>query len=167
MNLDYFVGDDGFAKAMCKMPGDGPTWIFGLTVLRDAEGRERLFCGYMKVRNLLEVYERGIAEFDDERQEFVHRQRFDKDVPLFPDGHSLLHKIDGVEYVYFSEAAAVMRVRATVEAFAISNSTKVSVASSPADVRSRRRSIATPLEKLSGLGNAIPLRFGGDYKRSC
>ena len=117
VNLDYFVGDDGFAKATCKMPGDGPTWIWGLTVLRDADGRERMFCGYVKVRNLLEVYERGIAEFDDERREFVQRQRFDKDVPLYPDGHPLLHKIDGVEYVYFTEAAAVMRVRATVEAF--------------------------------------------------
>lgn len=117
VNLEYFVGDDGFAKAMCKMPGDGPTWIGGLTVLRDAAGRERMFCGYVKVRNLLEVYERGIAEFDDERREFVQRQKFDKDVPLFPDGHPLLHTVDGVEYVYFTEAAAVMRVRATVEAF--------------------------------------------------
>lgn len=117
VNLEYFVGDDGFAKAMCKMPGDGPTWIGGLTVLRDAEGRERMFCGYVKVRNLLDVYERGIAEFDDERREFVQRQRFDKDVLLYPDGHPLRHKVDGVEYVYFTEAAAVMRVRATVEAF--------------------------------------------------
>jgi hypothetical protein len=117
VNLEYFVGDDSFAKAMCKMPGDGPTWIGGLTVLRDADGRERMFCGYVKVRNLLEVYERGIAEFDDERREFVQRQKFDKDVPLFPDGHPILHKVDDVEYVYFTEAAAVMRVRATVEAF--------------------------------------------------
>ncbi len=117
VNLEYFVGDDGFAKAMCKMPGDGPTWIGGLTVLRDADGRERMFCGYVKVRNLLDVYERGIAEFDDERHEFVQRDKFDKDVPLYPDGHPILHKIDGVEYVYFTEAAAVMRVHATVEAF--------------------------------------------------
>lgn len=117
VNLDYFVGDDGFAKAMCQMPGDGPTWIWGLTVLHDADGRERMFCGSMKVRNLLDVYERGIAEFDDNKREFVKRQSFDKDVPLFPDGHPLRHKVDGVEYVYFTEASAVMRVRATVEAF--------------------------------------------------
>ena len=117
VNLDYFVGEDGFAKAMCRMPGDGPTWIGGLTVLRDANGKERMLCGYVKVRGLLEVYERGIAEFDDDRREFVHRQRFDKDVPLYPDGHPLLLKVDGVEYVYFTEAAAVMRVRATIEAF--------------------------------------------------
>jgi hypothetical protein len=117
VNLEYFIGEDGFAKATCKMPGDGPTWIGGLTVLKDNKGRERMFCGYVKVRNLLEVYERGIAEFDNELREFVQRQTFDKDVPLFPDGHPLLHKVDGVEYVYFTEAAAVMRVRATVEAF--------------------------------------------------
>ncbi len=117
VNLDYFVGDDGFAKAMCKMPGDGPTWIWGLTALRDADGRERMFCGYMKVRNLLDIYERGIAEFDDEKKEFVRRQSFDKDVPLFPDGHPLTHKVDGIEHVYFTEASAVMRVRATVDAF--------------------------------------------------
>lgn len=117
VNLNYFVGKDGFAKAMCKMPGDGPTWIWGLTVLRDTNNRERMFCGYMKVRNLLEVYERGIAEFDDEKQEFVRHQKFDKDVPLFPDGHSLIHKVDGTEYVYFAEASAMIRVRATTAAF--------------------------------------------------
>ena len=117
VNLNYFVGKDGFAKAMCKMPGDGPTWIWGLTVLRDSDNRERMCCGYMKVRNLLDVYERGIAEFDDDKQEFVRQQRFDKDVPLFPDGHSLIHKVDGVEYVYFAEASAMIRVRATVQAF--------------------------------------------------
>ena len=117
VNLDYFVDGEGFAKATCKMPGDGPTWIWGLTVITDDAGRERLFCGYMKIRGLLEVYERGIAEFDDERNEFVQRQRFDKDVPLHPDGHPLRHKVDGIEYIYFTEASAFMRVRATVEAF--------------------------------------------------
>jgi hypothetical protein len=45
VNLEYFVGDDGFAKAMCKMPGDGPTWIGGLAVLTDSDGREQMFCG--------------------------------------------------------------------------------------------------------------------------
>ena len=117
VNLDYFVGDDGFAKAMCQMPGEGPTWSFGLTVLKDDNGRERMFCGYLKVRGNFDVYERGIAEFDDERRQFVQRQKFAKDVPLYPDGHPLLHKVNGVEYVYFTEAAAAMRVRATVEAF--------------------------------------------------
>lgn len=117
VNLDYFVGDDGFAKAMCQMPGEGPTWSFGLMVLKDDNGRERMFCGYLKVRGNFDVYERGIAEFDDERRQFVQRQKFAKDVPLYPDGHPLLHKVNGVEYVYFTEAAAVMRVRATVEAY--------------------------------------------------
>src|SRR5439155_1425836 len=84
---------------VAERPGDGPTWIGGLVVLPDAEGRERLFCGYAKVRGLLEIYERGIAQFDDERREFIHVQRFDKDVPLFPNGHPFLHTVNGVEYV--------------------------------------------------------------------
>lgn len=117
VNLDYFIGDDGFVKATCKMPGDGPTWIGGLTVLRDDDGRERMLAGFVKVRNLLDIYERGIAEFDDQTQEFKLLQRFNKDVPLFPDGHPVLHKEGDVEFVYFGEASAVMRVRATITAF--------------------------------------------------
>ncbi len=93
VDLDYFTGDDGFAKPVAKMPGDGPTWIFGAIVLRDADGRERLFTGYEKVRGTLEIYERGLAEFDDERREFVSRKRFDKDIPLHLHGHPFLHKV--------------------------------------------------------------------------
>ena len=93
VDLDYFTGDDGFAKPVAKMPGDGPTWIFGAVVLRDADGRERLFTGYEKVRGTLEIYERGLAEFDDERHEFVSRKRFDKDIPLHLHGHPFLHKV--------------------------------------------------------------------------
>ncbi|MBM4000853.1 MAG: hypothetical protein FJ297_15160 [Planctomycetes bacterium] len=117
VDLEYFVNDDGFAKAMCKMPGEGPTWINGLTVLRDADGRERLFCGYVKVRGMLEIHERGIAEFDDAKNAFRQVKSFAKDVPLFPGGHPVRHSVDGVDYVYFGEATATARVRATVESF--------------------------------------------------
>ena len=132
VDLDYFTGDDGFAKPVAKLPGDGPTWIFGAVVLRDADGRERLFTGYEKVRGTLEIYERGLAEFDDERQEFVSRRRFDKDIPLHLHGHPFLHKVApaaaieanaapviksetaAIEYVYFGDPFPIMRVRAAV-----------------------------------------------------
>ena len=125
VDLDYFTSDDGFAKPVAKMPGDGPTWIFGAVVLRDADGRERLFTGYEKVRGTLEIYERGLAEFDDERHEFVSRKRFDKDIPLHLHGHPFLHKVtatavtgtaaSAVEYVYFGDPFPILRVRATVD----------------------------------------------------
>src|SRR5262245_18636846 len=46
VDLDYFAGDDGFARACAKMPGGGPTWISGVAVLPNAMGRGRMFCGY-------------------------------------------------------------------------------------------------------------------------
>ena len=116
VNLEYFTVEDGFAKPMCMMPGDGPTWIFGLVVLKDESGRERLFTGYEKVRGSFDVYERGLAEFDDAKREFVQVRRFDKDVPLYLHGHPFAHQVGGVEYVYFGDPYPVMRVRATADA---------------------------------------------------
>lgn len=115
VNLDYFTGDDGAAKPMAKMPGDGPTWIFGIVVLKDATGRERMLTGYEKIRGGMSVYERGICEFDDERQEFVKSSSYGSDVPLYLHGHPFLHREGDVDYLYFGDPYPVMRVRATVE----------------------------------------------------
>ena len=43
VNLSYFVDDQGFARPTAPMPGEGPTWISGLIVLKDRDGRERMF----------------------------------------------------------------------------------------------------------------------------
>ena len=81
VNLSYFVDDQGFARPTAPMPGEGPTWISGLVVLNDRDGRERMFAVYAKIRKMLEVYERGLAEFNPQTQ------RFEK-VAQFPDaGH--------------------------------------------------------------------------------
>ncbi|MBS0204061.1 MAG: hypothetical protein JSS49_14240 [Planctomycetes bacterium] len=116
VNLNYFTADDGFARPMAKMPGEGPTWIFGIVVLKDPDGRERMFTGYEKVRPPLEIYERGICEFDDARQEFVKIHSFGKDVPLYLHGHPFVHAVGGVNYVYFGDPYPVMRVPATATA---------------------------------------------------
>lgn len=116
VDLDYFAGDDGFARPMAPMPGEGPTWIFGAVVLKDAGGRERLFTGYEKVKPPLEIYEKGICEFDDQKQQFVKVKSYAKDVPLHLHGHPFRHRAGDVEYVYFGDPYPVMRVPATVEA---------------------------------------------------
>ncbi len=115
VNLDYFQGDDGFAKPVAKLPGDGPTWIFGIVVLKDQSGRERMFTGYEKIRGSLEVYERGICEFDDNRQEFAKSLSFAPDVPLHLQGHPFIYREGEVDYVYFGDPYPVMRVKATPE----------------------------------------------------
>jgi hypothetical protein len=115
INLDYFKEDNGFAKSVAKLPGDGPTWIFGIVVLKDQSGHERMFTGYEKIRGSLEVYERGICEFDDDRQEFAKSLSFAPDVPLHLQGHPFLHRDGDLDYVYFGDPYPVMRVKATPE----------------------------------------------------
>ncbi len=117
VNLEYFVGDKGFAKAACPMPGEGPTWIGGLTVLPDANGREQMLCGYAKIKAPMSVYRRGIAVWNDEQNVFERVSDFEPAVPLYPDGHTFRHCEGDTDYVYFSTSAPLVRVRATVESF--------------------------------------------------
>jgi hypothetical protein len=114
VNLTYFVDDEGFAKATCQMPGEGPTWADSLFVLRDG-AQERMFAVYLKVRGALDVYARGLAEFNPERERFEQVAEFDMRSPVVPSGHTFVHDEGGVTYVYFANPAPVVRVRADVE----------------------------------------------------
>ena len=69
------------------MPGKGPTWINGLIVLKDAKKGERLFAAYAKVQPQLEIYERGLCEWDDEAKAFKKVAAFPEDAQLYPRGH--------------------------------------------------------------------------------
>jgi hypothetical protein len=115
VNLEYFLDERGFAKPTANMPGKGPTWINGLVTLRGDDARERMFATYVKVEAPLTIYERGLAEFNEETKEFVKRMEFDMQSPLFPSGHPLIHKDGGVEYVYFAAPFPLVRCRATPE----------------------------------------------------
>jgi hypothetical protein len=115
VDLNYFVDDEGFAKPTCRMPGEGPTWIDGLVALKGDDGRERLFAAYAKVKGWLDIYARGLAEFNDERHEFERVAEFDMRSPVFPSGHPFIHFVDGVEYVYFADPAPQLRVKAKFE----------------------------------------------------
>lgn len=115
VNLDYFVDDSGFARPTARLPGKGPTWINGLVTLHDADGRERLFCTYVKVQPPLKIYERGLAEFDDDAKQFTKVTAFDLQAPVFPGGHPQLQTDDGVEYVYFGDPFPLVRVKAQAE----------------------------------------------------
>lgn len=41
LNFRYFTDEIGLARNSCEMPGKGPTWIDGLTVLEDDAGNEK------------------------------------------------------------------------------------------------------------------------------
>jgi hypothetical protein len=116
VNLNYFTREDGFAASTAEMPGDGPTWIDGVCVIKEPDGRERMFAKYVKVRKFLDVYQRGLVEFGPAKQKFAKVTEFDFAAPLYPLGHTLPQSIDGVDYLYFGNPYPHTRVRATAEA---------------------------------------------------
>jgi hypothetical protein len=119
VDLKYYLNGQGFAKETARMPGQGPTWISGLTVLRDRAGGERMFAIYAKVvHNTLEVYERGLVEWDSRAEQFIHVSTFPREAPIYPDGHTFLRTERGVEYVYFANPYPLTRVRAEPELLA-------------------------------------------------
>ncbi len=113
VDLEYFVDEDGFATETARMPGDGPTWIFGLITLAGNEKREELFAAYSKVKPPLDVYERGLARFDDAMSRFEKTVQFDMASPMFPGGHPVKHDDGTGEHVYFADPFPLVRVRAT------------------------------------------------------
>jgi hypothetical protein len=118
VDLTYFTDDKGFARPCARMPGDGPTWIDGLVVLKDAAGRERMFAAYVKVRGFLDIYRRGLAEFNPKRQQFDQVTEFEMGKPVYPHGHALLRTVGGVTYACFGNPYLLVRVRAAPELLA-------------------------------------------------
>ncbi len=118
IDLTYFVDSAGFAKKMAEMPGDGPTWIFGLTTIKDESGKERMFAHYMKVRNGLEMYRHGLAEYDDAIDAFKDvavLETKNKVEPFYPGGQTLNLVEGGIEYVYHASPFPLTRVKATAD----------------------------------------------------
>ena len=119
VDLTYFVDDKGFARPTCRMPGEGPTWITGLVVLTDAQGQERMFANYAKVKPSMEAYERGSVEFNPRTQTFEKRVVFEPKETLRPSGgpsgHPFVHRDGDTEYVYYSSPYPLVRVPADPE----------------------------------------------------
>ena len=117
VDLDYAVDADGFAAMSAKLPGEGPTWLDGLTVLSDPTGGERMFAAFAKIKPPLETYRRGLAEFNPEIRRFAEVAPIPLDAPVRPFGHPFRHKSGGIEYVYFADPYPLVRVRANVDDF--------------------------------------------------
>jgi len=118
VDLSYFLDDKGLARPTAPIAGEGPTWISGLVVLVDAQGRERMFANYVKIRNQLEVYQRGLVEFRPETKRFEKVAQFpDASVHPgdYPSGHTFFFRDRGVEYIYYANPYPLIRVPADPE----------------------------------------------------
>lgn len=114
VNLSYFVDKNGFAKQTMPMPGKGPTWMTTLIPLKDREGKERLYASFIKIEGSLTIYARGLAVWNDAKEQFDKLTDVEMKAPNFPQGHAFVHE----GHVYFAHSYPLTRVRATAEAFA-------------------------------------------------
>ncbi len=122
--LDYFRDAKGKPRGISPLPGDGPTWVFGMLTMKDASGKERVGGYYSKIKGLLDAYEIGLTVWDDQKQEFVrHRVLWEKSggkpVPKsVPDGQAATWRDPaGKSWFLFGSPFPRMRCEATFEAW--------------------------------------------------
>ncbi|MDW8308603.1 MAG: hypothetical protein RMK20_04435 [Verrucomicrobiales bacterium] len=122
--FEYFTDTNRQPRALAPMPGEGPTWLSGLTSLRDSNGVPRLVAAYVKVNPPLEGYRWGLCVWNEARAEFeslrVLWSKSDAEArpPPLPDGHAVLWKdADGREWVLFGNPLPTLRCPATFEAW--------------------------------------------------
>jgi hypothetical protein len=119
VDLQYFVGQDGFSKAMCPIEGPGPVWLDGLLTVRDEAGHERLAARYMRMKSLGEMLEHGLAVFDETESVFKKRRQFELNQTWrCPRGHPIRQDDRGVAYYLFPQPYAGVRVKAELKCVA-------------------------------------------------
>ena len=114
VDLEYFVDDKGFSRAMAPLPAPGVVWLGGIVVVPDtARQRDRMIAGYERRKGLVGLLERGIMAYDDTSETFKVIKTLPLDGKLlYPRGQPLHVKhADGAEYVYFAHPYPLTRVR--------------------------------------------------------
>ncbi len=115
VDLDYFVNETGFSRAMGALPGDGLKWIFWMMTVPDEQRRERLLAQYERMGKQGKADERGLVIFNDQTERFEKLAQFDLQLPLHPNGRPFRVNVNGASYYYFAVLYpdnAFVRVRA-------------------------------------------------------
>jgi len=112
-SLKYFTGKDGFVRPMAPMQGEGVVWLFGLVVIPDETGRERMLAYFQRRRGLGAVLENGFVIYNDQQDTFEKLKTVALDPQIFPIGYPFRVKSDdGTEYIYFTAPYPALRVKA-------------------------------------------------------
>lgn len=121
--LNYFRDARGNPRGVAPMPGPGPTWAVAYCTLPDASGKQRLVCSYMKIKPPMQIYEWGLAAWNDAKENFESvRTIWKKDEgakqPPVPTGHAAFWKDEqGREWVLFGNPFPSIKCPATFEAW--------------------------------------------------
>jgi len=124
VKFDYFNDENGPPRGIAKMPGHGPTWVTGYVSLPDKSGSPRLVCAYMKITPPLEIYQWGLAVWNEATSNFEPlrvvwtKSDTSSKAPPLPQGHPALWKDEnGKEWVLFGNPLPMLRCPATFEAW--------------------------------------------------
>jgi hypothetical protein len=116
VDLNYFIDKSGFTRPMLpseNFPGPGPRWIGALKIVADDAGNERLVTDYMRIKDLGEAYERGVAIFNDKTDTFERLVQFDPHDSLIPGCSATQHaKVRVSSSDYYYTPLPLCRVRA-------------------------------------------------------
>ena len=116
VDLEYFVGEDGFSRKMAPLKEPGLVWLDGLMTVPDPQGEERMVAKFARLAGLSEVLERGLMVFNDATSTFEPIVRPGLEfLPYRNTGHAFRVKVAGRPYYYFtspSPMGARMRVPA-------------------------------------------------------
>jgi hypothetical protein len=117
LSLEWFADKSGAPCAIAPLPGEGASWLSGLVSLKDRTGAERLVASYAKVRPGFDVQERGLAVWNEERQEFERLKALwakgTGEPPPMPEGHAVVFEGRAL----FGNPLPALRCAATFEAW--------------------------------------------------
>ena len=124
ISLEYFRSETGEVRNVARMPGEGPTWLSGYVSLPDQKGHSRLVSTYVKVKGILDIYEKGLCVWNDETENFEQESVLwredegEEGETLFPDGHPVFYTDgSGEEWLLFGDPFPRLRMKPTFEAW--------------------------------------------------
>jgi hypothetical protein len=124
LEFEFLRDARGRPRGITPMPGEGPTWATALVSLPDRHGTPHLGCSYMKVRNHLEAYEWGLAEWNEATRRFDplkvlwRKSPAAPEPPPLPRGHAVpWQEATGKAWMLFAHPFPTLRCPATFEAW--------------------------------------------------
>lgn len=124
LRYQYFVDEKQVPREIARMPGKGPTWLMGLTNVKDKKGNEHLVATYSKIEGLVAEYERGLCRWNPETNQFEqHKVLWQKSEQkrkpsIAPMGHAIEWTDEnGEDWRLFGDPFPTLKCRATLESW--------------------------------------------------